>query len=779
MSSANKDISLPDLQPVPIIGQKNVLKTLTQLLYAEAGSTFIIQDEVSTYVLEDKDKGSDLENGFKLKEDITLIFQGGKLKIPSDKTSFFIEGNQTAIEAPIDQIFGEGLDIAGSWLCDRAYPQWFDWRVGKEKENSYDGDHIDCAIAINKAIQMKKAGEVFLVSGCYYIATPIRMLARTRLIGEWSTSPDNEYGGTVITPYLTDSPWPEQALVFINTIKATDDNGNIIQDENGVDKLTWEQGYPIPMGLLKGIVFRNYSRPGKKSGEPFSKIDKERHKEIKKRIEEQISRIPCCIVEGGFTFEDLLFASFRRCIKWGEHYSDCKAIRRCVFYPIHNNTDMGSDTCYAMEIRGLGDALRIEQCHVSDSAEYDNTGKTTTAFHALYLRECKGGSIINNILNGKVRIEASMGIDFSQNHLERGSGLMVASSDISICNNYFEKTDAPPITIDLGTGYNLSSRDFQMHMNSNLNITGNIFYIFSPFPDDKGNVRFPIKKVCEYDIALCDGPGTGDGPYCIHLRQNYRYLRHDNGSHDPTGIMLCKFDPAAEPTPDRYKSFDAFNRRSYFLSTECTIVPGFRIDETRTFSEVPSFSWIAVGSSSDAPNATKEDAGTGSIPVFGNGWPYKYEAQIIMDSERHIAGETVDVNLFQYDPPRPYNPEHGQVFFLHSSPERSAFMLRLFRIIPGQIYDAYVDIPVVGTMFLFDNNFSVNGYRWQPYDSTNSSIFFIPYHPEWLQFRGDNVKCFFLEGIFKLPSGWKNCDELVNGARSFYLRNGNWTELNK
>lgn len=37
MSSTNKDISLPDLQPVPIIGQKNVLKTLT---YAQDSGYF-------------------------------------------------------------------------------------------------------------------------------------------------------------------------------------------------------------------------------------------------------------------------------------------------------------------------------------------------------------------------------------------------------------------------------------------------------------------------------------------------------------------------------------------------------------------------------------------------------------------------------------------------------------------------------------------------------------------------------------------------------------------
>ena len=166
-----KNTRIAEKQPQPAVGQAIVLDTLTDLRDAPPGTTFLIQKEVVDY-----DFNPRFRNGFTLKENITLIFQGGCLMVPSGKAQFYIQGNQTAIEAPIDQIFGEGLDIAGSWLCDRAYPQWFDWRVGKEKENSYDGDHIDCAIAINQAIQMKKSGEVFLASGYYYIATPIRML---------------------------------------------------------------------------------------------------------------------------------------------------------------------------------------------------------------------------------------------------------------------------------------------------------------------------------------------------------------------------------------------------------------------------------------------------------------------------------------------------------------------------------------------------------------------------------------------------------------------------
>ena len=67
----------------------------------------------------------------KLPSGVTLIFQGGKIEKGS-ATSLTIQGNDTAIQAPITQIFGEGVSASGTWLIDRAFPQWFDEKVGKE-----------------------------------------------------------------------------------------------------------------------------------------------------------------------------------------------------------------------------------------------------------------------------------------------------------------------------------------------------------------------------------------------------------------------------------------------------------------------------------------------------------------------------------------------------------------------------------------------------------------------------------------------------------------------
>ena len=85
---------------------------------------------------------------------------------------------------------------------------------------------------------------------------------------------------------------------------------------------------------------------------------------------------------------------------------------------------------------------------------------------------------------------------------------------------------------------------------------------------------------------------------------------------------------------------------------------------------------------------------------------------------------------------------------------------------------------MVGTTYLHDNNISVNGYKWRPYLESQPIIGQGPSLPRWIQFRGDNVKCFFNETDLKLSSGWNNYDELVNGSQSFYYLD-QWIELNK
>lgn len=59
---------------------------------------------------------------------------------------------------------------------DRAYPQWFGAKNNDENTDSSD--------AINKAIQFKRVGEVFLPRGQYYINKTINVKVGIILRGE-------------------------------------------------------------------------------------------------------------------------------------------------------------------------------------------------------------------------------------------------------------------------------------------------------------------------------------------------------------------------------------------------------------------------------------------------------------------------------------------------------------------------------------------------------------------------------------------------------------------
>ena len=379
-------------------------------------------------------------------------------------------------------------------------------------------------------------------------------------------------------------------------------------------------------------------------------------------------------------------------------------------------------------------------------------------------------------------------VNFSGNHLENGAQLTLVGCNMVISDNYFEKAGKPSIEVALTPDYK-PAQAYLMHLTSNLAIENNTFFIYQPpfgpeYPDKQE--RFPAKEICEYDIALCS---DGDGAHCIHLRQNYRFLRHTNRSNEPTGIMICTFKRAPQQEDKAeaisYEAFNDFNARSYFLSTECNITPGFNIDDTRTFSKIPSItnssnpsvSTISVMNSQEVLNANKATSGTIQRPTFEKGWPYKYKAQLILDSRRLIAGPILDVNIHDYANSKKYDSKFGQAFFLHSKPERSAFILRLFRYRPTTSSEPfttkeYVDIPVIGNTSLFDNNFSVNGYRWRPYPQY--PIGTKLYYPLWIQFQGDNVKCFFNEDSMVMPKAWTDFDELTNGSESFYFFNSQW-----
>lgn len=84
-------------------------------------------------------------------EDEILIFEGGQF-INNSKGAVTLIGNNTRIIAPPYHIFVGDFKFEGTWVMDRAYPQWFG-AVAYLNINAASAEGaISSTDAINKAI---------------------------------------------------------------------------------------------------------------------------------------------------------------------------------------------------------------------------------------------------------------------------------------------------------------------------------------------------------------------------------------------------------------------------------------------------------------------------------------------------------------------------------------------------------------------------------------------------------------------------------------------------
>ena len=172
-------------------------------LIFEAGKTYII-DETFT-----------LTETLKLPENVTLIFQGGKFISDNE---IEIIGNHTALIAPIAPIFGINVKATGSWDIDCAYPQWFEATTFQFNDRTTP----DIADSIQKAIDMKGTGKVFLLPGNYYITHPLYIPLGITLEGISGQPHEGEYAATQIFPASYNGSYkkglyPHDYLIYVNS----------------------------------------------------------------------------------------------------------------------------------------------------------------------------------------------------------------------------------------------------------------------------------------------------------------------------------------------------------------------------------------------------------------------------------------------------------------------------------------------------------------------------------------------------------------------------------
>ncbi len=790
-------------------------------------------------------KEEDVHYGLVIAEDVTLIFEGGcfttslNLKMPrmpisagqgglgdlstlSQVSKFYLIGNNTVIKAGAEQIFGDFLEVTGPWITDRSYPQWFDQLAGKQKGvHAFRGDpkyfkHLhDCSAAINKAIRFKGVGEVFLPQGNYYISHPIKLPIGITLAGETHRNMSagtqdeelfkiwNDRGwfdedcacvGSIIIPFIESVVANKSDNAIATEYSTPFDRGifriNLEEDKKNGDKDDadddWVAPFPLNVSAMKDLAIFNILYTEETH---FSDIA------IKNHIE--IARKECCVIAGGYTFQNVKWYNFPMAIRWTDAYTDLKKVIDCSIQ-LHRNIrnaidslrDAKHESMYMIKIPSLGDALQItHSCTDVGSPNLEEQ----QFFKGIYVRSCHGGSISDCIINMDVVLSGCQGLTFRNNHLENGAQVLIQESVVEVTGNHFEKGCRPCLLFEVPDSQD-AEQDRRSTDESNVIVSGNYFMSFT-LPSDASEQtaqRTPIKKVSPYDIVFDKKFG---GVFNVRLTANYRYSHNVHSSLQPTGIMLGLVDyGSGEPalTP-----FEEFNKYSYFLSDECQIHEGFKLDFYREFSKIPQIGKGCFMNNGGVPfvnesaftrDQTVHDSsqsdngvnpGTGmSDDIAPNPFKedYTYHAQPFLDAQREIAGVR---QIFTANQDDSVDNQHGTGMLIRLTAALSAVpcMLRLIKKVTNTKGDKalfYVDIPMVGGEFLYDNGYSVNCYPWIKVPEANTS------NPEdyikdtlsitssvqtgikRVSFMGDNVKAFVDSSTLPNASAWKVTDELIN-----------------
>lgn len=792
-------------------------------------------------------KEEDVHYGLVIAEDVTLIFEGGcfttslNLKMPrmpisaeqgglgdlttlSQVSKFYLIGNNTVLKAGPEQIFGDSMEVTGPWITERSYPQWFDQLAGKQKGvHAFRGDreyykHLhDCSAAINKAVRFKGVGEVFLPQGNYYISHPIKLPIGITLAGETyrnmsASTQDEELFkiwnargwfdmdcacvGSVIIPFIENLGYNEKDFIATN-YSTPFDRGifriNLEEDKKNGDKDNadddWIASFPLNVSAMKDLAIFNILYTNK---ENFGNIAVKNHIEI--------ARKECCVIAGGYTFQNVKWYNFPMAIRWTDAYTDLKKITDCsiqLHQNIRNAIDSlkdGKRECmYMITIPFLGDALQIT--HSSTDAGSFNP-EEQRFFKGIYVCSCHGGSISDCIINMDVVLRGCIGVTFRNNHMENGAQVLIQESIVDVTGNHFEKGSRPSLLFEVPESWNME-KDRSPVDESNVIVSGNYFMTYTLRPDasEQTAQRTPIKKISPYDIVFDKKFG---GVFNVRLTANYRYSHNELGSLQPTGIMLGLVDySSGEPavTP-----FEEFNKYSYFLSDECQIHEGFKLDFYREFNKIPYISGGSVMNNGGVP-FVNESAFPNNQTVDGSSQsgndggmndelfpdPFKevyiYKAQPFLDAERQLAGTPIMLdpnNFVAEDKPKEYpDNKHGSgvLIGLACTTAGTPCMLRLIKKVTNTKDENavfYVDIPIVGGEFLYDNGYSVNCYPWikvQGVNSLNADDFIknvLTIKPsdqtgiKRVSFMGDNVKAFIDSSVLPSAYGWKVTDELIN-----------------
>lgn len=608
-------------------------------------------------------------------------------------------GDFAQIEASLEEIFSSTVKIDGDWLNDRVYPQWFGAVAYKSCGEASAASSVCSADAIERAAKMAVSGEVFIPRGYYRIARTIKLQFGVNICG--ASSIDREYNGVTKYGTVLVSAFDYEGLK--SRLQEVDDNCESCKENNYLIEINvqWveikdemlnkkiivprsEIEYTTRETSIKNLRLRNSSLP------------------LLKDIGREQAYLMYGILSGAsLNMDGVTFQHFGQALRFTDNYIDNKCVVNCTMSEYWDAYMLNQDEAhkpYAFNMGFLGDALMFAHNGVSG---FVNKG--------LLVNNCGGAMICDNIITAESKIRQSKAVDFSSNHLERGTILKIEDSEVTMRSNYFWLGQEPVVQISGADGsvVSMDGDAFRFYDSA--------FYMsqsdFEKTKDDNG-AAYRINA----DIAL-------DRQSKLNLSNVYRYWGGEGFSSMLTcGVHVCEWMDDGSFG----EVLDVFKRFSYALSKNCQISTGFKAN--MHFEE---------GGLMDVPDPRPYGMLNAGVAWVGDTDVYNYECQLIIDRVRSIGwtadgygmqklqiwnGESFVDNVMVNDEIKvDYTDEDDNQIKTRDVVKGVLLVIppiygiiRITRRGAGGSLE-YVDVPVCGAKFLYDNGVSVCGFPWQDY----------------------------------------------------------------
>ena len=721
---------------------KKVLELISELPTTSEGKSHVVKIINGAKLHFKKEKGEEKTEAI-LPSRLHLIIENGALEIGSGMTLTIgegseitvsstgwiegdgtLNGNFTHINAPMKQVFYNGLDVGGNWSNGRIYPQWFgavayDCEAPSNPEYSSD--------AIMKSAKMAGTGEVFISRGFYILDKPIDLDCGVTISGEPGLYKNDKFG-TILIAKLNYSQigWEiteDKSSGGIKNEPKYDKNGDCVSaeqplsnylfriniDPNKVElKMKLKMEYPPMCATIRNLRIKNKTYPKK-----FFVFDK----------------LLSCVLAGDSTaFDNVIFDDFGQAVRYVDQYLDNKRVTNCTFY-CNPPEYTGTLKLYAFDMGFLGDGVLFEHNAIHDGIY--NKG--------LRLSNSGGACVNANIINADVLIHNCRGVDFSENHIEERHTIRVNSSQASLRNNFIWIGNSPSVMV--------YADDYQNK--SIVTMSGNVFrfidtVFYTRIEKDKNNKDVIVVEddMPSNEAFECAAEVAVDEFSALDISNCFRYWGGRGfGGTQVSGIHISKMEGV-----DAFMPFDEFNNFSYSLSQRSTISGGFEIDGRFSVDSVPA--------SQISPIAMLNE----NVLWRGGNGEYSYTAQVLFDAPREIGLDAVDISFWEASGSKGnVNVEVNQKGVLINLGKSSGrYLLRLVRMRSDDLTFKYVDIPICDTTYLYDNGLSVNGFKWTDCDDWNAVV--VNSTLECFEYNSVKVRVFASGRLWPIGDGWKKGD---------------------